>query len=170
MGHTANLHKGQQVTIIVAPLVLISLCCSEIAAQFAMLYRMGHLSPLTQSAVSVGQTNIHGDQSSIVNLVLHFEGNVKLEDNQHELEPGTHLSVGQWNVDCKNNVVGLDSLGHGLIKVSDLAALVGAPWHEPLGALMVGLHSVHTLGGQVMDSSGGARSNQSSDHKRERLE
>ncbi len=25
MGHTANLHKGQQVTIIVAPLVLISL-------------------------------------------------------------------------------------------------------------------------------------------------
>ncbi len=94
----------------------------------------------------------------LTNLVLHFEGNVKLEDNQHELEPGTHLSVGQWNVDCKHNVVGLDSLGHGLIKVSDLAALVGAPRHEPLGALMMGLHSVHTLGGQVMDGSGGARS------------
>lgn len=40
--------------------------CSEIAAQFAMLYGMGHLSPLTQGAVSVGQTNVHGDQSSII--------------------------------------------------------------------------------------------------------
>lgn len=93
----------------------------------------------------------------LTNLVLHFEGNVKLEDNQHELEPGSHLSVGQWNVDCKHNVVGLNSLGHGLIKVSDLAALVRAPWHEPIGALMMGLHSVYTLGGQVMDGSGGAR-------------
>lgn len=93
----------------------------------------------------------------LTNLVLHSEGNVELEDNQHKLEPGTHLSVGQWNVDCKHNVVGLDSLGHGLIKVSYLAALVRAPWHEPLGALMVSLHSVHTLGGQVVDGSGGAR-------------
>lgn len=89
---------------------------------------------------------------------MHFKGNVKLENNQHELEPGTHLSVGQRNVDCKHNVVGLDSLGHGLIKVSDLAALVRAPWHEPLGALMVGLHGVHTLGGQVVDGSGWAGS------------
>lgn len=93
----------------------------------------------------------------LTNLVLHFECNVKLKDNQHELEPGTHLSVGQRNVDCKHNVVGLDSLGHGLIKVADLAALVRAPWHEPVGALVVGLHSVHTLGGQVVDGSGGAR-------------
>lgn len=94
--------------------------------------------------------------SSLTNRVLHFECDVKLEDNQHELEPGTHLSVGQRNVDRKHNVIGLDSLGRGFIKVSDLAALVGAPWHEPFGALMVGLHSIHTLGGQVVDGGGGA--------------
>lgn len=58
-------------------------------------------------------------------------------------------------MDCEHNVIGLDSLGRGLLKVSDLTALVGTPRHEPV-ILLAGLHSVHALGGQVVDGRGGA--------------
>ena len=88
---------------------------------------------------------------------MHLEGDVELQDEQHELEPGAHLLVGQRDVDGEHDVVGLDLLGHGLVEGADGLALVGPPRHEPLGAL-VALGRVHALGGQVEDRRGGARS------------
>lgn len=88
-------------------------------------------------------------------LVVHLESDVKLQDYQHELEPGAHLLVGQRNVDSEHNVVGFDPLGHGVIKGPDLVTLIGAPWHEPFTFLPV-LNRVHTLDGQVVNSGGGA--------------
>ncbi len=90
-------------------------------------------------------------------LVVHLKCDVKLQDHQHELEPGAHLLVRQRNVDSKYNVVGFDLLGHGLIKGPDLVALVRTPRHEPFCFLSV-LDCVHTLGGQVVDRCSGAGS------------
>lgn len=90
-------------------------------------------------------------------LVVHLKCDVKLQDDQHELEPGAHLVVMQRNVDGKHNVVGLDLLGHGLFEAPDLLALVLTPWHEPFCLLTV-LGRVHTLGSQVVDRCGGAGS------------
>lgn len=90
-------------------------------------------------------------------LVANLKCDVKLQDDQHELEPGAHLLVWQRNVDSKHNVVGLDLLGHGLVKVLDPVTLVGTPGHEPFCSLAV-LDCVHTLGGQVVDCCGGAGS------------
>lgn len=80
-----------------------------------------------------------------------------MQDDQHELEPGAHLLLGQRNVGGKHDVVGLDLLGHGLVKAPDLVTLVGAPGHEPFGFLSM-LARVHALGCQVMDGCGGAGS------------
>lgn len=80
-----------------------------------------------------------------------------MQDDQHELEPGAHLLLGQRDVGGKHDVVGLDLLGHGLVEVPDLVALVGAPGHEPFGFLPL-LARVYALGGQVMDGCGGAGS------------
>lgn len=93
----------------------------------------------------------------LTDLIVHFEGDVKLQDDQHELEPGAHLLVRQRNVDSKHNVVGLDHLGRGLVKGADLVALIGTPRHEPLGFLPV-LDGVHAFGGQVVHRRGGAGS------------
>lgn len=60
-------------------------------------------------------------------------------------------------MDGKYNVVGLDLLGHGLVKVPDLVTLVRAPGHEPFGALVMFVR-VHTFGSQVVDCCGGAGS------------
>lgn len=64
-------------------------------------------------------------------LVVHLKCNVKLQDDQHKLEPGAHLLIRQRNVNSKYNVVGLNLLGHGLVKVPDLVTLVRTPRHEP---------------------------------------
>ena len=95
--------------------------------------------------------------ATLTYLIVHLKGDVKLQDNEHELEPGAHFFIGQRDVDRKHNVVGLDFLGHSFIKCSDLVTLVGAPWHEPFGALVM-LHCVHAFGGQVVDCCGGAGS------------
>lgn len=95
--------------------------------------------------------------SALTYLVVHLERDVKLQDDQHELEPGAHLLVGQRNVDGKHNVVGLNLLGHGFIEGADLFALVGTPRHEQFGFLSM-FGCVHTLGGQVLNRRGGARS------------
>lgn len=89
---------------------------------------------------------------------MHFEGNVELQNDEHELEPGTHLLIGQGDMNREHDVVGFNPLGHGLAQVSNLVALVRTPRHEPLAALMVSLLVVHTFGSQVVDGSGGTGS------------
>lgn len=91
----------------------------------------------------------------LTDLVGEFEGNVELQDDQHELEPGTHLFIGQRDVNGEDDVVGFDPPGHGLVKVSNLVALVRTPGHEPLPARVVCFLVVHALGGQVVHGGGG---------------
>lgn len=100
---------------------------------------------------------IHKKALVLTYLVVQLKCDVKLQNDQHKLKPGAHLLVRQRNVDSKYNVVGLNLLGHGFIKVPDLVALVGTPRHEPFCFLSV-LDCVHTLGGQVVDCCGGAGS------------
>lgn len=90
-------------------------------------------------------------------LVVHLKCDVKLQDDQHELEPGAHLLVRQRNVDSKYDVVGLDLLGHGFVKGPEFGTLVRTPGHKPFCFLLV-LACIHTLGGQVVDCGGGAGS------------
>lgn len=95
---------------------------------------------------------------TLTNLVVDLKGDVELQDDQHELEPWTHLFVGQRDVHSEHDVVGFDSLHHGLIKVSDLLALVWPPGHEPLPSRMIPLLVVYAFCGQVVDSRGGTGS------------
>ena len=92
----------------------------------------------------------------LTNLVVHFECDVKLEDDQHELEPSAHLFVGSRDVDCKHNIIGLDPLHCGLLKIPDLVALVGTPGGEPFIVLLVVMDDINTLRSYVRDSGGWA--------------
>lgn len=89
-------------------------------------------------------------------LVVYLKCNVKLQDDHNKLEPRAHLLVRQRNVDGKHNVVGLNLLGHGVVKALDLVTLVRTPRHEPFGFRFVYLlDCVHTLDGRVIDGAGG---------------
>lgn len=90
-------------------------------------------------------------------LVVHLESDVKLQNDQHELEPRAHLLVGKRNVDSKHNVVSLDPLGHGFIKRPDLITLLSAPRHEPF-CLLRFVRFIHAFCGQVVHCCGGAGS------------
>lgn len=90
-------------------------------------------------------------------LVVHLEGDVKLQNEQHELEPRAHLLVLRRNVDSKHNVVSLDLVGPGVIKGPDLITLLSTPRHEPFCSLRV-LRVIHAFCGHVVHCCGGAGS------------
>lgn len=90
-------------------------------------------------------------------LVVHLKSDVKLQNDQHELEPRAHLLVGKRNVDSKHNVVSLDPLGHGFIKGPDLITLLSTPRHEPF-CLLRFVRFIHAFCGQVVHCCGGAGS------------
>lgn len=73
----------------------------------------------------------------LTQVIVHLEGDVQLHDEEHELEPGAHLLVGERDVHSKHDVIGLDLPADRLIKVLELLAGVGSPGHQPLGLVVV---------------------------------